>query len=506
MNSLRNYTEALARGKPPCSKTMTYLRLDLQSSKPAVPSFSNTTMTTTAQSLTTRLSTLSDSHKTTLQLIQRLSKLSFQPGSTPLDTEEGDVRIELTSDIHESLKQQEEDLELLRQEIEDWAWEDPQHAAHSLRRKDSERDNSREKEREREKLRIRVQVARLGEDLKTSRAQFRSAQLHAKRASDSAKRRERELLLQSYQEPSRSSTPTNDLSSSGQLQTQLRRRGPEKLTEDEIIVNASSDVTASLRRTQNLLVTELQRSQFAQETFDRSSAELEQLSEHYTDLDSLLKSSKGLVSTLLKSQKSDTWYLDTAKWILIITIIWLVYRRIVYGPLWLFVWFPLKLCYWFVGAVFSAVGLTGQAPSTTDLKILPSASDAPPSFEHAGIRQQPHIQVGRGGGPPHDPSLDGSLSQKVGQMAEEKKNEPVRRGDGTILQERGDVPKNPKKRMLDTEVEAAKEEGTETAGESEEEQKEPVRRGDGTILEERGDVPKNPKKKALDTSADRDEL
>jgi protein transport protein SEC20 len=464
-------------------------------------------MTTTAQSLTARLSALSDSHKTTLQLIQRLSKLSFQPGSTPLNTEEGDVRIELTSDIHESLKQQEEDLELLRQEIEDWAWEDPQHAAHSLRRKDSDRDTSREKDREREKLRIRIQVARLGEDLKSSRAQFRSAQLHAKRASDYAKRRERELLLQSYQEPSRSNTPTNDLSSSGQLQTQIRRRGPEKLSEDEILVNASGDVTASLRRTQNLLVTELQRSQFAQETFDRSSAELEQLSEHYTDLDSLLKSSKGLVSTLLKSQKSDTWYLDTAKWILIITIIWLVYRRLVYGPLWLFVWFPLKLSYWFVGTVFSAVGLTGGAQSTgTSLKVQPSASDAIPSFANTVIRHQPHIQVGRGGGPPHDPSPDGSLSQQVGQMAEEAKNEPVRRGDGTILQERGDVPKNPKKRMMDTEVEAARQEEAKSAGEGEVKNDEPVRRGDGTILEERKDVPVNPRKKVLDTSGDRDEL
>lgn len=458
--------------------------------------------------ITARLSALSESHKTTVQLIQRLSKLAFQPGSVPLDTEEGDVRIELTSDIHESLKQQEEDLDLLKQEVEDWAWEDPQHAAHSLRRKDSERDNSREKDREREKLRVRVQVARLAEDLKTSRAQFRSAQLHAKRASDSAKRRERELLLQSYREPSRTSTPTNDLSSSGQLQTQLRRRGPEKLTEDEILVNASGDVTAALRRTQNLLVTELQRSRFAQETFDQSTAQLEQLAENYTDLDSLLKSSKGLVSTLLKSQKSDTWYLDTAKWILIITIVWLFYRRIIYGPLWLFVWFPLKVCYWVVGTVFSAVGLAGEAPSiATDLKVQTSASDALPSIAHTVIAQQPHIQVGRGGGSPHDPSPDDSLSQKIGQMADEGKNEPVKRGDGTILQERGDVPKNSKKRTMDTEAETADQgEVARVEEKSEEEKEKPVIRGDGTILEERGDVPKNPKKKALDTSGDKDEL
>ncbi|KAE9978428.1 hypothetical protein BLS_000645 [Venturia inaequalis] len=457
--------------------------------------------------ITARLSALSESHKTTLQLIQRLSKLSFQPGSLPLDTEEGDVRIELTSDIHESLKQQEEELDLLKQEAEDWAWEDPQHAAHSLRRKDSERDSSREKDREREKLRVRVQVARLGEDLRNSRAQFRSAQLHAKRASDSAKRRERELLLQSYQEPSRTSTFTNDLSSSGQLQTQLRRRGPEKLTEDAILVNASGDVTASLRRTQNLLSTELQRARFAQETLDQSNAKLEELYKNYNQLDFLLKSSKGLVSTLLKSQKTDTWYLDTAKWILIITIVWLFYRRIIYGPLWLFVWFPLKICYWFVGTVFSAVGLAGGAPSTgTDLKVHPSVLNAPPSVAHTIAGEQSHIQVGSGGETPHDPSPDGSLSQKIGQMTEKGKNEPMKRGDGTILQERGEVPKNPKKRTMNTGVEAPDQGETAADKQSEEEEKEPVRRGDGTILEERGDMPKNPKKKALDPSMDKDEL
>ncbi|TLD24431.1 Sec20-domain-containing protein [Venturia nashicola] len=457
--------------------------------------------------ITARLSALCESHKTTLQLIQRLSKLSFQPGSVPLDTEEGDVRIELTSDIHESLKQQEEELDLLKQEVEDWAWEDPQHASHTLRRKESEKDNSREKDREREKLRAKVQVARLAEDLKTSRAQFRLAQLHAKRASDSAKRRERELLIQSYQEPSRTSTPTNDLSSSGQLQTQFRRRGPEKLTEDEILADASSDVTAALRRTQNLLSTELQRSRFAQETLDRSTAQLDELAENYSNLDHLLKSSKGLVSTLLKSQKTDTWYLDTAKWILIITIVWLFYRRIVYGPLWLFVWFPLKACYWFVGTVFSAVGLAGEAPSTgTDLNVQPSAPEAPPSIAHTITGEQSHIQVGKGGESPYDPSPDGSLSQKIGQMAEEGKNEPVKRGDGSILQERGDAPKNPKKRMVNTEAETTDQGEITVDEQKDEEEKEPVRRGDGTILEERGDIPRNPKKKALDPSVDKDEL
>lgn len=72
----------------------------------------------------------------------------------------------------------------------------------------------------------------------------------------------------------------------------------------------------------------------------------------------------------------------------------------------------------------------------------------------------------------------GTLSQKIGQMAEAsrqaasgayqqedeagssedqpKSEEVVRRGDGTILQERGDKPVNPRKKMWEEDVESAK--------------------------------------------------
>jgi protein transport protein SEC20 len=110
----------------------------------------------TLHSLNTRLNTLSDSYKTTLQLINRLSKLHFQPGSTPLDdSAEGDVRVELSSDIHDSLKLLEEDLELLKQEIEDLTAGD----SYNYQRR-------RESDRERDRLRLSVQVTRLSEDLR----------------------------------------------------------------------------------------------------------------------------------------------------------------------------------------------------------------------------------------------------------------------------------------------------------------------------------------------------
>lgn len=108
----------------------------------------------TTPALSTRLTALSDANKTTLQLIHRLAKLHFQPGSTPLDSEEGDVRVELSSEIHDSLKQQEEELDLLKQEAEDIA----SGGLAPSRRRDSEKD--------RERARLSVQVARLEEDLR----------------------------------------------------------------------------------------------------------------------------------------------------------------------------------------------------------------------------------------------------------------------------------------------------------------------------------------------------
>lgn len=81
-----------------------------------------------------------------------------------------------------------------------------------------------------------------------TRGEFRNAQLQAKRNAELAKRKERELLFSRSQ--------------SGERQKQSN----EKLTQDDITINASNDVTAALRRTHQLMQAELSRSQFAQET------------------------------------------------------------------------------------------------------------------------------------------------------------------------------------------------------------------------------------------------
>lgn len=108
------------------------------------------------QPFNTRLTTLFNDHKRNLNLIQRLSKFPTQPGSSPLKPEGGDPRVELSAEIHQNLKDQEEDFELLRQEIEDQtnnpSW------VNTSRRGESKRDS--------ERTALAAQVTRLGEDLK----------------------------------------------------------------------------------------------------------------------------------------------------------------------------------------------------------------------------------------------------------------------------------------------------------------------------------------------------
>ena len=130
------------------------------------------------QTLSSRLNALLDAHKLTQQSIYRLSKLisngsngsngyGLSPSSSfslsnssrslPTGVAADEVRQELVSDIHESLKQQEEELDLLRQEIDE-VYESGGFGNSSGRRRNSVR--------ERERARIAAQAARLGEDLR----------------------------------------------------------------------------------------------------------------------------------------------------------------------------------------------------------------------------------------------------------------------------------------------------------------------------------------------------
>ncbi|MCJ1283780.1 hypothetical protein MMC26_003111 [Xylographa opegraphella] len=417
----------------------------------------------TTQELNLRLKSLSEALHEVSSLIAKLSKLSALSNTSSPHPDEAESRVELSAEIHQSLKEQEEDYDLLKQEVEDLdssgSW------ASGVRRLDSEKD--------RERITLLTQLERLGEDLKLARAQFRKAQLQAKRNEEAVKRKEREQLFAGIQEGSNTTGS-------------VRHKGHEKVSQDDLLVNASSDVTAALRRTHQLMQAELSRSQFANDTLKQSTAALSALNENYSTLDDLLSSSRSLVSTLISSQKSDTWYLESAFKVIAATIVWLIFRRFLLGPARLF-FYPVKwmlsLVTLFVqvsiGAFISFAGAIGgsspssalsnvstEISSSTSLIIKPSATGKSPRFR--ADMSAPYINVGAGSKDKRfdgsEPSSlnEGSLSDKVGQMAENSRQgeqssqsdsetlQPAHAGQDTVLRERtADEPPNPKKRMFE---------------------------------------------------------
>ncbi len=388
-------------------------------------------------SLSSRLQALSDTYKQTVELIQRLPKLPANTGSSSSDA---DRRVELASEIHQNLKEQEDILEIIKQEVDDGIPESSGRwtgGGSVLRERDSEREQERE--------RNAATIARLGEDLKAARASFRRAQVQAKRNADLAKRKEREMLFANRSKDAEDLPPA-------------RRKGQEKLTQDELAMNAASDVTAALRRTHDALQGNLQQSQFAQQTLDESTAALSFLGESYSGLGDLLKNSRGLASQLLRSQKSDTWYLETAFYILCATIAWLFFRRLIYGPAWWLVWQPMRWSWWIFTSMLTSVGIIGGKAAVTS----PAVRSMAPGLNPNGV---PTIQAGRparsmyvggkGGGwdrpqqPPPQPTEE-SLVEQIGKMAQDSQ-------EGIVLEEgQVDVAPEPntKKRMMEAEPSA----------------------------------------------------
>lgn len=189
------------------------------------------------------------------------------------------------------------------------------------------------------------------------------------------------------------------------------------MSKDEQAVASSGDVTQALRRTHDMMASELSKSDFARKTLQESTAALAQLGDSYMSLDTLLSSSKDLLGTLMTSQKSDTWYLQTSFYMLAVTNSWLIFRRFLYGPLWWLVWLPLRLVFRGAVTVTSLARGGGQEAVVVDLEQKP----VEPSMNNEGV---PTIQVGQ---PQEtvvmvtDPGNDESLVEEIGRMIDESR-------------------------------------------------------------------------------------
>lgn len=296
--------------------------------------------------------------------------------------------------------------------------------------------------------------------------EFRKAQLLARQNLTLAQRREREILLQSYSQPvSEATSPTTGPPAdeavpesaaqkppppSRQYQIQRQQQQQSSLSEDDQQqVGASSNVTLALRRTHELIAAELAKSDFAHQTLTESTAALAQLDESYGSLDSMLASSRDLLGTLLRSQKSDTWYLQTALYMLMATGAWLLYRRIFYHLVWLAVLLPLRMALAGTMSVGRAVGVFGPRQTTGIVtggvetasgKVVMENGDAP--TVKVGQQAQPSAAVG-------DPD---SMVEKVGKIVEDQLETGDAKPGGDDAADGEEVQPNPMKRMWEEPV------------------------------------------------------
>ncbi|KAI1776489.1 Sec20-domain-containing protein [Hypoxylon cercidicola] len=406
-----------------------------------------------------RLAVLQDATNQLQELIDRLASFDFQPGSVPPGAGEDDnVGAELGAEINQVLREQEEELELLQEEIIDM------------------RPGKPGSEVRHDKDRLKDGADRLAQELQSCRRAFRRAQIAAKRNLQQAQRQERELLYASFSNPPRSgasspSVPDGASAAAGTTgtlpPTRRKPRPRSEMSKEERMLSASGDVTESMRRTHDLMAAELSKSDFAHNALRESTAALSQLSESYSSLDAMLSSSRALLGTLLKSQKTDSWYLQSAFYLLVVTLCWLVFRRLLWGPTWWLVWLPLKLIFRSVVTVSNTVGRRSSqavSPGGEDPATMQPSMSRQVYMNNEGV---PTAQVSYESEKPQESSdavmeevnrivneSAGEESPETGaEAAEGEKGDPreaVQREEETVLRERNDdEPPNPKKRMME---------------------------------------------------------
>ena len=108
-------------------------------------------------------------------------------------------------------------------------------------------------------------------------------------------------------------------------------------------------MTLALKRTHSLLEQELEKSAIQAETLEHSSQTLQQLEHSYSAFDVLLTGSRKLIRELESADKWDRWMIYGGLGVVALTCVWIVYKRVLRGPLGLVVWGVVRL--WGVGRV-----------------------------------------------------------------------------------------------------------------------------------------------------------
>lgn len=174
---------------------------------------------------------------------------------------------------------------------------------------------------------------------------------------------------------------------------------------------ASSDLTQSLHAARQIVQDELARSMALHESLQASTTQMKQLGGTYGRMEDMLTSSRDLLGVLMKSTKSDTWYLETTFYMLAVTLGWLVFRRWLYGPLWWLVWLPLRIMFKTGSTAVSMAGGKGAAR----MQVVDGAGKR--VEVEMGEGAVPTVQIGGEKERAPDGNLD-SMVEKVGRIVD----------------------------------------------------------------------------------------
>jgi protein transport protein SEC20 len=117
---------------------------------------------------------------------------------------------------------------------------------------------------------------------------------------------------------------------------------PNTSEKDTSLLTAANDVTIALKRTHALLEQELEKSTLSLDSLNSSSQTLRQLENQYGAFDVLLRGSRRLIIELERADKWDRWMIYGGLAIFGLACLWIVYKRILRGPLGLVFWASTK--------------------------------------------------------------------------------------------------------------------------------------------------------------------
>lgn len=280
------------------------------------------------------------------------------------------------------------------------------------------------------------------------------------------------------------------------------------MSQKDLLVHASTDVTVALRRTHGLLQSELSRSRFATETLNTSTAALHDLTTRYTAFDDIVSSSRELIIDLIRKNKSDRWYYETAIQLLIGILVWILVRRLLWGPVWLFVGLPFRLVWWSLSLVASTIGVGGDglAEIREGSEGVERVMGGPATVEVKGIPERLLERIPTHSVAVKEPEItEESMKQKVERiidgkedvvMEEVERNPKSRRVENDSVEENpiqeGD--RNPKSRIMEHDPEE------EQVAEEQMIREEPVVQGEPAVQEEQTaqEGNRNPKSRIME--------